>query len=86
MLPPERSNIVLSCLADPGDLSGLVDRVQISGPCVLFLTDNPRMELGAPGSARAPVLPIFLVPELQAGLGELEIKPETRFAPARRVI
>jgi hypothetical protein len=44
MLPPERSNIVLSCLADPGDLSGLVDRVQISGPCVLFLTDNPRME------------------------------------------
>jgi len=30
LVPPERSNIVLSCLADPSDLSGLVDRVQIS--------------------------------------------------------
>jgi HK97 family phage major capsid protein len=42
LLPPERSSIVLSCLVDPSNLSGLVNHVAISGGSVRFLIDNGR--------------------------------------------
>jgi hypothetical protein len=47
MMAPEMSNQVLSCLVDPTDLSGLVNRVQISAGSIRFLIDNARMGLGA---------------------------------------
>ncbi len=34
ILPPQKSEQVLSCLVDPSDLSGLVNRVNISGPSI----------------------------------------------------
>lgn len=57
LLSPVRASRVLSCLVDPSDLSGLVDRITISGPSVKFLIDNAR-SASAPGPARARALPI----------------------------
>jgi HK97 family phage major capsid protein len=75
LLPPERSNIVLSCLVDPTDLSGLFNHVQISAGSVKFFIDNARMGVGgwACDSACFANNPN---PDLQEGLGELEIKAE----------
>jgi len=47
LLPPERSNVVLSCLVDPSDLSSLFNRVSISSSSITFPIDNARMALAA---------------------------------------
>lgn len=73
--PPERSNQVLSCLSEPSDLSGLINRVQISAGSVKFFIDNARMGLGA-WACDATCFANNPTPDLQAGLGELEIKAE----------
>jgi hypothetical protein len=39
LLPPTQANRVLSCLVYPTNLSGLVDKVTISGPSLVFLID-----------------------------------------------
>ena len=76
MLPPERMAEVLSCIVYPSDLSGLVGRVNISGPSAVFLVDNPRMGLGA-WACEAGCFANNPQPDLAEGLGQLEIKPET---------
>lgn len=76
MLSPVRANRVLSCLTDPSDLSGLVDRVTISGPSVKFTIDNLRTGMGA-WACEVGCFANNPQPDLQDGLGEMEIKPES---------
>jgi HK97 family phage major capsid protein len=76
LLPPEMSNRVLSCLVSPTDVSGMVDRVQISAGSVRFLIDNVRMRLGA-WACQTACFANNPVADLPEGLGELEIKAET---------
>jgi HK97 family phage major capsid protein len=76
MLPPERMSEVLSCLIYPSDISGLVGRVNISGPSAQFLIENPRMGLGA-WACEASCFANNPQADLAEGLGTLEIKPET---------
>jgi HK97 family phage major capsid protein len=75
LLPPERMSEVLSCIVYPSDISGLVGRVNISGPSAVFLIENPRMGLGA-WACEASCLANNPSPDLAEGLGQLEIKPE----------
>jgi hypothetical protein len=76
MMAPEMSNQVLSCLVDPSDLSGLINRVTISAGSIKFLIDNARMGLGA-WACDASCFANNPQPDLQEGLGELEIKAES---------
>jgi HK97 family phage major capsid protein len=76
LLAPEMSNRVLSCLVDPTDVSGLVDHIQISAASVRFLIDNARMGVGA-WACQSDCFANNPQPDLQAGLGEMEIKAET---------
>jgi HK97 family phage major capsid protein len=76
LLPPEMSTRVLSCLVSPTDVSGLADHVQISAGGVKFLIDNVRMGLGG-WACDASCFANNPVPDLQDGLGELEVKAET---------
>jgi len=46
LLPPTQADRVLSCLTNPTDLSGLVDKVSISGPSLVYLIDNSRIAMG----------------------------------------
>jgi HK97 family phage major capsid protein len=46
LLAPEMSNQVLRCIIDPTDVSGLVNRVNISAPSIRFPIDNARMLVG----------------------------------------
>lgn len=75
VLAPEMSDRVLSCLVDLGDLTGLVDSQNISGPSIKFLVDNVR--LGDAGWAcKASCWANNPQPDL-SGLGEIEIKAES---------
>jgi HK97 family phage major capsid protein len=76
LMPPERMSEVLSCLIYPSDISGLVGRVNISGPSAQFLIENPRMGLGA-WVCEASCFANNPQADLAEGLGTLEIKPET---------
>jgi hypothetical protein len=76
ILTPEMSNQVLSCIVDPSDLSGLVNQVTISAGSIKFLIDNARMGLGA-WACESSCFANNPTPDLQAGLGGLEIKAET---------
>jgi HK97 family phage major capsid protein len=76
LLPPERMSEVLSCLVYPTDISGLVGRVNISGPSAQFLIENPRMGLGA-WACESQCFANNPTADLAEGLGVLEIKPET---------
>jgi hypothetical protein len=73
LLAPEMSDRVLSCIVDPTDLSGSVDSITISGPSIRFLIDNARMML-ASWSCEANCFANNPQPDLQEGLGELNIK------------
>jgi hypothetical protein len=53
LLPPTQANRVLSCLVNPTDLSGLVDKVSISGPSFVFFRSIMRALRWAAGLARA---------------------------------
>jgi HK97 family phage major capsid protein len=76
LLAPEMSDRVLSCIVDPTDLSGSVDSITISGPSIRFLIDNARMML-ASWSCEANCFANNPQPDLQEGLGELNIKSES---------
>jgi HK97 family phage major capsid protein len=76
-MAPEISNRVLSCLADPSDLSGLVNRVTISAGSIKFLIDNARMGLGGWACDTLCFRTTQTRYYRQAGLGELEKKAET---------
>jgi len=75
-LSPVMANRTLSCLVDPTDLSGLVDNVSISGPSLQFLIDNARMALAA-WQCESNCFSNNPSPDLNEGLGTLNIKPET---------
>jgi hypothetical protein len=72
ILAPQMSDQVLSCLVDPSDISGLVNRVPISGPPII---DKLRMAV-AGWACEASCFANNPTQDLQAGLGELEIKAE----------
>jgi len=76
LLPPTQANRVLSCLVYPTNLSGLVDKVTISGPSLVFMIDQVRFQMGA-WSCDAACFNNNEQPDLSAGIGRLEIKPET---------
>jgi hypothetical protein len=46
LLPPTQANRVLSCLVYPTNLSGLVDKVTISGPSLVYMVDQVRFQMG----------------------------------------
>lgn len=75
LLAPEMSSQVLSCLVDPTDISGLVNRVAISSGSVRFLIDNVRMRI-AGWACDASCFANNPQPDLAAGLGTLEVKAE----------
>ncbi|KRR14591.1 hypothetical protein CQ12_10690 [Bradyrhizobium jicamae] len=76
LVPPEVSDRILSCLADPGDLTGVVDNMTISSSAVQFLIDNFDGEelfgwacqetcaFNQPGA------------DIAKGLSQLELRPE----------
>lgn len=76
VLTPQMTNRVIRCIVDPTDLGGLMDSMTTSSPSVRFLIDNARMGLGA-WACEASCFANNPAPDLQEGLGELEIKPET---------
>jgi predicted phage gp36 major capsid-like protein len=76
ILAPEISNQVLSCLIDPTDVTGLMNNVTISGGSIKFLIDHVRMA-DAAWACEASCFENNPQPDLQQGLGELEIKAET---------
>jgi len=76
IMPPEMSNQVVSCIVDPTDLAGLMSSMNISSPSVKFLIDNQRMAVAA-WACEASCFANNPQPDLQDGLGEMEIKPET---------
>jgi formate dehydrogenase major subunit len=47
ILPPEMSNIVISCVVDETDVTGLMQNVTTSAGSLKFLIDNARMEASA---------------------------------------
>jgi HK97 family phage major capsid protein len=75
ILAPEMSNRVLSCLVDPSDVAGLMGQETTTSGSLKFLIDNVRM--GAAFACEATCFANNPQPDLQEGLGELEIKPET---------
>lgn len=75
ILSPEMSSTVLSCLREPTDLTGLVNRVPISGGSIKFLIDSVMMQI-AGWACEASCFANVPNPDLSA-IGELEIKAET---------
>jgi HK97 family phage major capsid protein len=75
ILASEMSNRVLSCLVDPTDVAGLMGQSTTSAGSLKFLIDNTRM--GAAWACEAQCFANNPQPDLQDGLGELEIKVET---------
>jgi HK97 family phage major capsid protein len=76
IVSPQMSNQVLSCLVDPTDLAGLVNHVPISGGSIKFPIDNARLDT-ADWACNASCFANNPLPDLQNGLGELEIKAES---------
>src|SRR5262249_25222274 len=62
LLPPQHATEILSCLVDPGDIAGLIDNVRMGD---------------AAWACEATCFPNNPMPDLQEGLGELEIKVES---------
>lgn len=75
ILSPQMSSVILSCLVDQSDVTGLMQNLTISGPSVKFLIDNVLLD----NAAWACDTQCFAnnPQPLIKGLGELEIKPET---------
>ena len=76
ILPPTLATQALSCIVDPTDVSGLVNVVNISGPSIKFLIDNVRISTAA-WACETTCFANNPQPDLQAGLGEMEIKGES---------
>ena len=76
LLAPEMSNQVLRCIVDPTDVSGLVNRVNISAPSIRFPIDNSRMAVGG-WACEASCFANNPQADLSQGLGTLEINAES---------
>ncbi len=76
ILAPEMSNQVLSCLVDPTNLVGPMNNIAISGASIKFPIDNVRLA-NAGWACETDCFANNPTPDLQNGLGELEIKTET---------
>src|SRR5262249_51202869 len=76
ILAPEMSGVVLSCLVDPTDFTGYVNNIRISAGSIKFLIDNVRMQ-NAGWACESNCWANNPQPDLQEGLGELEIKVES---------
>lgn len=76
ILPPQMGDRVISCIVDPTDLSGLFDNMTIARPSVQFMIDNQRMMV-ANWACEASCFHNNPQPDLQEGLGQMEIKAET---------
>jgi len=76
IMPPTLAAQTLSCLVDPTDLAGLVNVVNISSPSIRFFIDNVRLNVAA-WACEANCFSNNPQPDLQAGLGEMEIKAES---------
>lgn len=76
LLPPQISNRILSCLVDPGDLSGVVDSMTISGAAVQFLTDSFNGEELFGWACEANCASNGNAADIAKGLGQLEMKPD----------
>jgi HK97 family phage major capsid protein len=76
ILAPQMSSRVLSCLCDPSDVAGLMGQETCSAGSLKFLVDNVRMQ-DANWACEAGCFSNNPQPDLQDGLGELEIKCET---------
>src|SRR5262249_932002 len=75
VLPPQMSDRVLSCLVDPTDVAGLMGQASTSGGSLKFMIDNVRM-VDAGWACDASCFSNNPMPDLQDGLGTLEIKVE----------
>jgi HK97 family phage major capsid protein len=69
------SNQVISCVADPTDLAGLMDQVTISAGSIKFQIDNARWDY-AGWACDNSCFANQSNPDLTQGLGELEVKVE----------
>src|SRR5262249_48485150 len=67
---------VLSCITDASDITSLTNVVNISGPSIKFMVDNARLNVAA-WACESSCFANNPQPDLQEGLGEIEIKPET---------
>lgn len=76
ILAPEMSSRVLSCLENVSDITGLMSNLTISGPSIRFLVDNVRLEEAA-WACETSCFANNPQADLNKGLGELELKPET---------
>ena len=76
LLPPTLATQVLSCLTDPSDITSLTNTVNISSSSIRFLIDNQRISV-ASWACESSCFANNPQPDLQAGLGEMEIKPES---------
>jgi HK97 family phage major capsid protein len=76
ILAPQMSDRILSCLCDPTDVAGLMGQESCSGGSLKFLIDNQRMA-DAAWACEAGCFANNPQPDLQDGLGELEVKCET---------
>src|SRR5262245_57196320 len=76
ILAPELSQTTLSCFADPTDLTGQVNNVNISSGSIKFLIDNVLLKTAA-WACESSCFANNPMPDLQDGLGELEMKAES---------
>src|SRR5262249_41643040 len=76
ILPPQMSSTVLSCIADPTDLGGIMGHEITSGGSLKFLIDNARMQDSA-WQCETNCFANSPQQDLAEGLAELEIKCET---------
>ncbi|MGY3621250.1 phage major capsid protein [Bradyrhizobium sp. USDA 10063] len=76
LVPPEISNRILSCLTDPGDLTGVVDSMTIAGASVQFLVDNVDGEELFGWACETDCAVNASGADVARGLGQLELKPE----------
>lgn len=80
-LVPQQANFTIRCLADPSNLSGLINSLAISGPSLRIMIDNAALGLGY-WACETSCFANDAAPDLLAGVGSVEIKPE----PIRMVI
>src|SRR5262245_778990 len=76
ILAPEMSQTILSCLEDPGDITGLMNNINISGPSIKFMVDNEVWDVAA-WACDSSCFANNPTQQIGSGLGELEIKPES---------
>jgi HK97 family phage major capsid protein len=76
LLAPEMSQTILSCLSEATDIASLMNNITISGPSIKFMVDNEVWDVAA-WACDSSCFANNPTQQLGAGLGELEIKPES---------